>query len=168
MRFTQKPLAHALSLMMLGAALPALAQTAPATDAEKKRVDRVEAVEVTGIRASLQRSIQAKKDAETNVEVVTAEDVGKMPDKNIADALSRVAGVNVQFGGALAMDEAERVAIRGTSPNLNLVTVNSHALSSGDWHVGDQGSSGRSVGFGLMPSQLIGRSVVYKTGQADI
>jgi iron complex outermembrane recepter protein len=180
MKFTQRPIAHAISVLLLGAALPVFAQTAPApapaavptAEAEKKkdekRVERVDQVEITGIRASLQKSIDAKRDAETNVEVVSAEDVGKMPDKNIADALSRVAGVNVQFGGALAMDEAERVAIRGTSPNLNLVTVSGHALSSGDWHVGDQGSSGRSIGFGLMPSQLIGRATVYKTGQADI
>jgi iron complex outermembrane recepter protein len=173
MKFAQKPITQALSLIFLTAAIPALAQTKPATDAEKKKdekakVERIEAVEVTGIRASLQKSIDAKRDAETNVEVVSAEDVGKMPDKNIADALSRLSGVNVQFGGALAMDEAERVAIRGTSPNLNLVTINGHALSSGDWHVGDQAGSGRSVGFGLLPSQLIGRALVYKNGQANV
>jgi iron complex outermembrane recepter protein len=173
MKFHRTPLAQALSLIAIGAALPGFAQTAPTTEPEKKaddktRVERVETVQVTGIRAAIQRAIEAKRDAETNVEVINAEDVGKMPDKNIADALSRVAGVNVQFGGALAMDEAERVAIRGTSPNLNLVTVNGHALSSGDWHVGDQSGSGRSIGFGLMPSQLIGRAVVYKNGQADI
>jgi iron complex outermembrane receptor protein len=109
-----------------------------------------------------------KRAADTNVDVITAEDIGKMPDKNIADALSRLPGVNVQYGGALAMDEAERVAIRGTSPNLNLVTVNGHALSSGDWHVGDQAGSGRSVGFGLMPSQIIGQTIVYKSSRADI
>src|SRR5262245_51525102 len=72
---------------------------------------RAETIEVVGIRASLEKSIAVKKDAATNVEVVTAEDVGKMPDKNIADALSRLTGVNVQYGLALAMDEAERVAI---------------------------------------------------------
>ena len=141
-----------------------LALTAGASQAQT-----IETIEVTGIRASLEKSIAVKKDAATNVEVVTAEDVGKMPDKNIADALSRLTGVNVQYGLALAMDEAERVAIRGTSPNLNLVTINGHSLSSGDWHVGDQSAaSGRSVGFGLMPSQLIGQVIVYKTGQADI
>ncbi len=125
-------------------------------------------IEVTGIRASIERSLNTKRAADTNIEAVSAEDVGKMPDKNIADALSRLPGVNVQYGGALAMDEAERVAIRGTSPNLNLVTVNGHALSSGDWHVGDQAGSGRSVGFGLMPSQLIGQTIVYKSSRADI
>lgn len=164
MNFRLQPVAAAVSALMWGACVPALAQTAPAAPA----AGTAQEVEITGIRASILRSIIAKRDAATNVEVITAEDVGKMPDKNIADALSRLPGVNVQYGGALAMDEAERVAIRGTSPNLNLVTINSHALSSGDWHVGDQAGSGRSVGFGLMPSQLIGRSVVYKTAQADI
>jgi iron complex outermembrane recepter protein len=180
MNFHRTPIAAAVSLALLGfsASVAVSAQTTPAAQAEAKKVEDAkkaaekkpepETIVVTGIRASLERSIETKKDADTNVEVVSAEDVGKMPDKNIADALSRLTGVNVQYGGALAMDEAERVAIRGTSPNLNLVTVNGHALSSGDWHVGDQGSSGRSVGFGLMPSQLIGQTIVYKNGRADI
>ena len=164
MTFRLQPVAAAVSALMLGASLPAFAQTAaPAAPA-----GAAQEVEITGIRASILKSITSKRDAATNVEVITAEDVGKMPDKNIADALSRLPGVNVQYGGALAMDEAERVAIRGTSPNLNLVTINSHALSSGDWHVGDQAGSGRSVGFGLMPSQLIGQTIVYKSSRADI
>jgi iron complex outermembrane recepter protein len=180
MRFNPTPLAVGIALALTAAfaANPAFAQAK--TEAEKKAEEekaaaakratpeKVETLVVTGIRASLQQSIDTKRDADTNVEVVTAEDVGKMPDKNIADALSRLSGVNVQYGGALAMDEAERIAIRGTSPNLNLTTVNGHALSSGDWHVGDQAGSGRSVGFGLMPSQLIGKAIVYKTGRADI
>ncbi len=181
MAFTRKPLAAAVALALFTLAAPAVsfAQTAAATTEDAKKAaeakrkadeekQKIDTVTVTGIRGSLQKSIDVKRDADTNVEVVTAEDVGKMPDKNIADALSRLSGVNVQFGGALAMDEAERVSIRGTSPNLNLTTINGHALSSGDWHVGDQAGSGRSVGFGLMPSQLIGQAIVYKTGRADI
>jgi iron complex outermembrane recepter protein len=190
MRFHKKPVVTAVSLALIGIAYSAasFAQTpnnatpatadAKATDEAKKaeeakkastkKTEQIDTVIVTGIRASLQKSIDVKKEADTNVEVVTADDVGKMPDKNIADALSRLTGVNVQYGGALALDEAERVAIRGTSPNLNLTTINGHALSSGDWHVGDQAGSGRSVGFGLMPSQLIGQAIVYKTGRADI
>ena len=126
-----KPLAAAVHLAL--AALATAAQAQSAAPAQP-----VETIEVTGIRSSLEKSIATKKEAATNVEVVTAEDVGKMPDKNMADALSRLTGVNVQYGLALAMDEAERVAIRGTSPNLNLVTINGHSLYSGDWHVGYQ------------------------------
>ena len=180
MRISTKPMVTAVSLALMALSGAVNAQTPadkPETkvdSAEKKAANKddaqsVDKIEVTGIRASLEKSIAVKKDAATNVEVVTAEDVGKMPDKNIADALSRLSGVNVQYGLGLAFDEAERAAIRGTSPNLNLVTINGHSLSSGDWHVGDQSAaSGRSVGFGLMPSQLIGQAIVYKTGQADI
>ena len=161
MKLRQEPIAIAVSTLLLGLAATAQAQQQAAKDAPQR-------VEVSGIRASIEQSLVTKRAADTNVDVITAEDIGKMPDKNIADALSRLPGVNVQYGGALAMDEAERVAIRGTSPNLNLVTVNGHALSSGDWHVGDQAGSGRSVGFGLMPSQIIGQTIVYKSSRADI
>jgi iron complex outermembrane receptor protein len=164
MTFRLQPVALAVSTLVLGLSQPVMAQQAKADD----KKDQAQTIEVTGIRASIERSLNTKRAADTNIEAVSAEDVGKMPDKNIADALSRLPGVNVQYGGALAMDEAERVAIRGTSPNLNLVTVNGHALSSGDWHVGDQAGSGRSVGFGLMPSQLIGQTIVYKSSRADI
>ena len=155
-------------LATAAASLCLLLQLAPAARAADDPDQKLETVTVTGIRASIEKSMTTKRNADTNIEAVTAEDVGKMPDKNIADALSRLPGVNVQYGGALAMDEAERVAIRGTSPNLNFVTINGHSLSAGDWHLGDQAGSGRSVGFGLMPSQLIGQTIVYKTGRADV
>ncbi|PZP31016.1 MAG: hypothetical protein DI603_13895 [Roseateles depolymerans] len=161
-------IAAAVSLLGLNAAATAQ-QQAPATESNKQQL---ESVVVTGIRASLEKSMTAKRNANTNVEVISAEDVGKMPDKNIADAISRVPGVNVQYGGANAMDEAERVAIRGTAPSLNLVTINGHAVSAGDWHVGDQSAgnavSSRSVGFGLLPSELIGQTIVYKNQRADL
>ena len=158
MKLRRSEVALAASLALGALATAAGAQTSS---------EPLASVVVTGIRASLAKSIETKKNADANVEVVTAEDIGKMPDKNIADALSRLTGVSVQAGAANAMDEAERVAIRGTSPNLNVFTVNGHNISSGDWHVSDQGSSGRSVGFGLLSSQLIGQAIVQKTGQAD-
>ena len=168
MTFRRQPVALAVSGLLMALSVSAQAQQAAAPAKPEDKKDAAQTVEITGIRGSIERSLVTKRAADTNVEVVSAEDVGKMPDKNIADALSRLPGVNVQYGGALAMDEAERVAIRGTSPNLNLVTLNGHALSAGDWHVGDQAGSGRSVGFGLMPSQLIGQTIVYKSSRADI
>lgn len=129
---------------------------------------QLEQVVVTGIRASLEASIKTKRDALTNIEAVTAEDIGKLPDKNIADSLSRLAGIQVTHGSAFAFDEAERVQIRGTPAKLNLVTINGHSLSSGDWYLGDQNATTRAVGFGMLPSQLIGKAIVYKNGQADI
>jgi len=172
MKFQRQPIAAAALATVMAVLVAPLAQAqstpAPAPVRPAAGAEATQSIEITGIRASILKSIATKRSADTNVDVVSAEDVGKMPDKNIADALSRLPGVNVQYGGALAMDEAERVSIRGTSPNLNLVTINGHALSAGDWHVGDQAGSGRSVGFGLMPSQLIGQSIVYKSSRADI
>ncbi len=106
----------------------------------------VDEVIVTGIRASLQAAIEQKRNADMIQEVVTAQDIGKFPDKNIADSLSRVTGVNVVTGSAAAggFGENERVSIRGTDPNLNLTLMNGHNLATGDWFVLDQQNGGRS------------------------
>ena len=164
MNFRPRPVAWAASAL-LPLALGAQAQQGP-TAAPAAAASQT--IEVTGIRASLQRSIATKREADTNIEVVTAEDVGKLPDRNIADALSRLSGVNITHGSALAFDEAERIQIRGTPPGLNMFTINGHSLSSGDWFLGDQNATSRSVSFALLPSQLVGRAIVYKNGRADI
>lgn len=116
MTFRRQPVALAVSGLLFALSLSAQAQQAAAPARPDDKKDAPQTVEVTGIRGSIERSITTKREADTNVEAVTAEDVGKMPDKNIADALSRLPGVNVQYGGALAMDEAERVAIRAPAP----------------------------------------------------
>lgn len=164
MELKKTPIAAAVSMALL-APLFAQAQAQAPAPADGQAI---QTVEVTGIRASLAKSISVKKNADTNIEVVTAEDIGKMPDKNIADSLSRLAGVNVTYNSALAFDEAERIAIRGTPPFLNLTTLNGHSLSSGDWYIGDQNTNTRGISFGMLPSQLIGQAIVYKNGRADI
>ena len=91
------PIAAAAAVAIAGAvAAPAFAQTAaaPAAAASAAKADDVQHVEVTGIRASLQQSINQKRNSESHVEVITAEDIGKLPDKNVADSLQRVPGVH--------------------------------------------------------------------------
>lgn len=157
MTFKQKPIAAAISLALWSmAATPALAQSA--ADAP------MQTVEVTGIRASLAKSLAVKKAAVANVEVVTAEDIGKMPDKNLADSLQRLTGVAVRTD----YDEAEKVSMRGTNPDMSLILFNGHTVSGGDWYVSDQGSSSRSTSLSLMPSSVLNQAVVYKTSQANI
>ena len=105
------------------------------------------------------------------VEVITAEDIGKMPDKNVADAVQRVPGVTIssQSGGSGGFDENDRVSMRGTNPSLTQTLVNGHAIASGDWFVLDQvGLVGRSVSFSLLPSELVGQVVVRKSATADL
>jgi len=153
----RKPLAAAVSMALLGAAsLPAAAHSEGGAQVQK--------VEVTGIRASMARSLAVKRDAIANVEVITAEDVGKMPDKNLADSLQRLAGVAVRTD----YDEAEKVALRGTNPDMTMILFNGHAIAGADWYVGDQASSSRSTSLSLLPSSVLNQAQVYKTSFANL
>ncbi|MFC5547644.1 TonB-dependent receptor [Massilia aerilata] len=155
----QKPLAAAVAVALGLAALPALAQNGATVGA-----NAIQTVEVTGIRASMAKSLAVKRDASANVEVITAEDVGKMPDKNIADSLQRLPGVAVRTD----YDEAEKVSMRGTNPDMALILFNGHTVSGGDWYVGDQASSSRSTSLSLVPSSVLNQAIVYKTSQANV
>ncbi len=79
---------------------------------------------VTGIRVSNEKSLDAKRQANSVIEVVTAEDIGKMPDKNVADSLARLPGVTVSSASANegGFDENDRISMRGTNPSLTLFT----------------------------------------------
>ncbi len=162
MTLKQKPLAAAVSMAVLSlATLPAVAQTSTNSAADQ---GPIEVVEVPGIRSSLAKSLSVKKNQVANVEVITAEDVGKMPDKNLADSLQRLPGVAVRTD----YDEAEKVSMRGTNPDMSLILFNGHTVSGGDWYVSDQGSSSRSTSLSLMPSSVLNQAIVYKTSQANI
>ena len=148
----------------------ALPAQAAGTDQTSKPGELQEVV-VTGIRYSLEQSLEAKHAARGVEEVVTAEDVGKMPDKNIADALQRVTGVNTESAasGEGGFDENDRISIRGTSPSLTQTTFNGHAIATGDWFLLDQFQTvGRSVSYTMLPSELVDRVVVYKSQTADL
>ncbi len=105
-------------------------------------------VVVTSVRAALEQSLRQKRNADTVVEAVTSEDIGKMPGKNVADAIQRLPGVNTQSsaGGEGGFGENDRVSLRGTSPSLQQTLFNSHAISTGDWFLLNQigGNVGRS------------------------
>ena len=124
----------------------------------------VEELVVTGIRQSQAASIETKREANAVVDVLTAEDVGKFPDKNVAEALQRLPGVvlNREFG------EGERVSIRGTAPNLNRTLLNGHALATADWFILDQLSATRSFNFLMLPSEVIAQTQVFKSPTADL
>jgi iron complex outermembrane recepter protein len=163
MEFTKKPVVIAVATALVASS--ALAQQAP------RPPDRTETITVQGIRASVEKSLETKRQGDQVSEVVTAEDIGKMPDKNIADAVQRLPGVTVssQSGGSGGFDENDRVSIRGTNPSLTQTLVNGHSVSSGDWFVLDQvGLVGRSVSFSLLPSELVSQVIVRKSATADL
>lgn len=158
---TLTPVASAVLLALASAAAQAQTAAQPAT----------QTVEVTGIRASIEQSITQKRKTDSLVEVITAEDIGKMPDKNVADSLQRVPGVTISSASASegGFDENDRVSLRGTNPSLTQTTINGHMVASGDWFVLNQvGTVGRSVSYSLLPSELVSRVVVRKSAQADL
>ena len=95
---------------------------APTTSAQEV----IEEVVVTGIRGSLQRSLDVKRGASGVVDAISAEDIGKMPDTNLAESLQRITGVSINRVNG----EGSEVTVRGFGPNFNLVTVNGRQMPS--------------------------------------
>jgi iron complex outermembrane receptor protein len=131
----------------------------------------LEEVVVTGIRKSVEVSLESKRDSTELVEVISAEDIGKMPDKNVADSLSRVSGITTSSAGANegGFDENDRVSMRGTNPSLTQTLINGHNVAAGDWFVLDQtGTVGRSVSYTLLPSEIVSKVTVQKSSSASL
>ena len=132
------------------------AQTATASSSDE--------VVVTGIRKSLQSSIKTKKNTDAIIDVITAEDVGKFPDTNVAESLSHLPGfaVDRQFG------EGEKVSIHGTDPALNRIFIDGHTIASTDWGGNPNDISGRTFNYALLAPEIIGQAKAYKNPEAWI
>jgi iron complex outermembrane recepter protein len=117
---------------------------------------------VPGYANSLATSLNTKRSSEDNVEVITAEDVGKFPDNNLAESLSHLPGISVDriFG------EGERVSIEGVDPNLNRVLLNGEPVSSADWYVLDNQS--RQFNYLLLSPDVVGQAEVFKTWEPSL
>jgi iron complex outermembrane receptor protein len=142
----------------LAVSLTALAQDAPPAEGAAA----LETIVVKGIRKSLKQSLDSKRNADEIVDVVTAEDIGKFPDKNVAETLSHLPGITVDrdFG------QGERVSIRGTDPALNRTLLNGQTVASADWFILD--SPGRTFNYTLLSPEVVGSLEVYKTPEARI
>lgn len=148
----------------------AVSAAAQAQDAQSQATE-LDTVVVTGIRGSTEKSLDTKREANSRLEVVTAEDVGKLPAHNVADTLQRLPGVNISSSSSDegGFDEADRVSLRGTSPSLTQTLINGHSVASADWFVLSQsGNVGRSVSYSLLPSELVSSVEVNKSSQAKL
>lgn len=144
-----------LALAATGA--PALAQAAEEqADAAVEGQDEGDAIVVTGIRSSIQTSLDAKRKATSIVEVIAAEDIGLLPDLSIADTLARLPGVTAQR----VRGRSQQISIRGLGPDFSLALLNGREVVSA--------GNNRGIEFDQFPSELIGSGVVYKTGDAQI
>src|SRR5690606_22587697 len=117
---------------------------------------QVEEIVVTGIRRSIEASISAKANNTSIVEVVSAEDIGKLPDVSIAESLARLPGVTSQ-----RLDgRSQLISIRGLGPDFTTALLNGRELVT----TGDN----RGVEFDQFPAELLGSVVVYKTPDAGL
>lgn len=115
---------------------------------------QVEEVLVTGIRASLQRSMDVKRDSNGVVDAISSEDIGKFPDTNLAESLQRITGVSIDRSGG----EGQKITVRGFGPEFNTVLINGRQIASED--------TSRAFNFDTVASELVKRLDVLKTSSA--
>jgi TonB-dependent receptor len=156
---------RALFTIVGGAVLinPAFAQDQPDNELEE--------VVVTGLRGSLKASMDLKRDASGVVDAISAEDIGKFPDTNLAESLQRITGVSIDRVNG----EGSNVTVRGFGPTFNLVTLNGRQLPAASvgsitgnpTSVGAQGTA-RSFDFATLASEGVSGLEVFKTGNAVV
>lgn len=117
-----------------------------------------EVIEIRGIRASAAENLAIKRLSNAVVDAITAEDIGKFPDKNVADSLQRVPGIVIQRDGG----EGSSVSIRGLSSDLTFTQLNGNFIAS------SPGAPSRSFSYELLPSNLVGKVEVYKSSEARL
>lgn len=137
----------AYTTLALFCASPAQAQVAGEETAE---------IVVTGIRASQKHAIEVKRTAVNAVDAIASEDLGKMPDQNVAESLQRIPGITIDRSRGVG----NSITVRGLGPQFNTVTVNGRVVATT--------GAGREFDFSVVPSELIAGAEVYKSPQANI
>jgi iron complex outermembrane receptor protein len=131
----------------------------------KEQQGAIEVIEVVGTRGSLKRSMNAKRFADQVLDGVSAEDIGKLPDNNIAEALSRVVGVSMNRSDG----EGEFVSIRGMDPRLSQVTLNGQSMANSNGKsISSQSSSSRSFNLNNIASEMVAGIEVFKSPTASM
>jgi TonB-dependent receptor len=132
---------------------PAFAQDANPTELDE--------VVVTGIRGSLESSMNLKRDSQGVVDGIVAEDIGKFPDTNLAESLQRITGVSIDR----SIGEGSKITVRGIGPDYNLVLLNGRQMPGAS--IGDTfASNSRSFDFANLASEAVSAVEVYKTSRA--
>ncbi len=153
--FRRSRLAAACALTLAGAASVHAQQAAAPAPAGQ-------VVEITGIRKSLETSLELKRDGQGVVDGISSEDMGKFPDTNLAESLQRISGVSIDR----SIGEGSRVTVRGVGPDFNLVLLNGRQMPASS--IADTGASNsRAFDFGNLASEAVAGIEVYKTSRAS-
>jgi iron complex outermembrane recepter protein len=152
-------IALALGLSGVSMAPPAYSQAVENNENEEATATEppatVDEIVVIGIRQSLVTSMDVKRDSFGVVDAITAEDIGKFPDQNLAEALQRIPGVSINR----VNNEGSQITVRGFGPEFNLVTLNGRSMPT---------AGGRSFDFNDLATEGIKSVEVYKTAESTL
>ncbi|MDC0602109.1 TonB-dependent receptor [Aliiglaciecola sp.] len=155
--FKRSVLTKTISVLLgTAVAVPVLGQQA--------QEDDVEVIQVTGIRGSIQESMGIKRESAGVVDAISAEDIGKFPDTNLAESLQRITGISISRSNG----EGSQVTARGFGPDFNMVTLNGRTMPGAALPGGGGTPNSRAFDFSNLASESIRGVDVYKTGRASI
>jgi TonB-dependent receptor len=122
--------------------------------------EEVEEIVVTGIKKSLLDAIDIKRSKVGISEALSAEDIGKFPDENLAEALGRVSGVSIIRSNV----EGQQIIVRGLGPEFNLVTLNGRQMPTAPWLY----ESGRSFNWGDISAHGVSAIEIFKSSDSSL
>ncbi len=166
---TASGLGRLLRSTLLGGACIAALAPAPAVAQSQGNSSTMETIVVTGIRGSLQRSLDIKRDSAGIVDAISAEDIGKFPDTNLAAAMMRIPGITVTrgrgtatggTGGTSTNGEATEITVRGFGPTFNETLFDGRQVASG--------TGNRAFDFSSVSSDFVSQIDVLKTPDASL
>ncbi len=155
---------YAVGRLLLGVSAAAIAFCGNPVFAQDDTEAVADEIIVTGIRASLQQAQDIKRDAQGVVDAISAEDIGKFPDTNLAESLQRITGVSIDRQSG----EGSTVTVRGFGPEFNLVVVNGRQMPTSTLGDGFSAPSSRSFDFGNLAAEGVSGVEVYKSGRASL
>ena len=141
---------------------------APVAAQNSEEENVMEVVVVQGVRRSLINSASIKRDSDGVVDAISAEDIGKFPDTNLAEAMSRITGVSIDRnspGGAPG--EGQRITVRGLGPDYNLVLLNGRQMPGATLE-DVVASNSRAYDFSNLAAESVSAVEVYKTSMANV
>jgi TonB-dependent receptor len=144
---------------------------AAADDRSPDEAQTLDTIVVTGIRSSLDQAMGIKRDSAGVVDAISAEDIGKFPDTNLAESLQRITGISIERRDG----EGAQVTARGFGPQFNMVTLNGRQIpgadafgAAGQVAIGGVDGGTRAFNFAQLAAEAVSGIEVYKTSQAQV
>ena len=151
--------------VVLGLAVASMTMTSSIALAQEA-ADVTDEVVVTGIRKALESSVDLKRNAKGIVDSISAEDMGKFPDTNLAESLQRVTGVSIDRNQNSG--EGQSVTVRGFGADYNLVTLYGRIMPTSTLGYFASAPSTRSFYFCDLAPEAVSGVDIYKTSKASV